>query len=566
MDAPLTVFRFANFELDRQRAELRGPDGAPIKLRRKSFDMLTLFAANAGRVLSKQELTEAVWPKVHVGEDSLFQCIREVRNALGDDRHAMIKVVPGRGYRFDVEVAAEVERAAAKPSAQPAPEPTPEPPPSAEPSPSWFRFSRPAALAALAIACVVGLAMGAPIVAPDFFQPAPPRLSVTPIEVSGGDEQMAAIAANVTERLTDGLATIDNLRVIAASPRAASAKTPDFILKSGLERNRDTWVLRTRLIVTSTGEVRPIPTVSVGIDGIDPLLQRTRLAAGLGHQVAKEINSLLNPSDRTAAPAESADSAGKAAVEQAIASINRTTRERFGEAQTILEKALAERPANTDVAVALAALKLRGIQLVWYGREQRFAAEDSARSLLESALRARPNSLPVLDAYCRLLVATNQFVDGLVACARTLSFDPWDGTALYHIGLAQLQLGRFDDALESFEQADRYDTPAVSRWTWLLGAGIACLMLDRPQEAVSWLNRSLAITVGSGRTHMVLAAAYQQIGRTTDAKAAMAKGLALRPGTTVLNVTLPFKNTSPVYRAATDRALRFMVAAGLPER
>ena len=564
MDAQLKLFRFGNFELDRQRAELRGPDGKPIKLRRKSFDLLTLFAANAGRVLSKQELTEAVWPKVNVGEDSLFQCIREVRNALGDDQHAMIKVVPGRGYRFDVEVSADAESRSPPPDATPA-----QPPESAqrpEPARPWFRLSRPAALAAVVGACVVGLAMAAPIVAPDFFQPTPPKLAVTPIEVTGGDEQMAAIAANVTERLTDGLAKIENLRVIAASPRAASAKTPDFILKSGLERTPDGWLLRARLIVAATDEVRPIPTVAVGIAGADPLLQRTRLAAGVGHQVAKEINALLNSGDRIAAQGGAADSAGKAAVEQAIASINRTTRERFGEAQTMLEKALAEQPGNTDVAVALAALKLRGIQLVWYGREERFGAEDSARSLLESALRARPNSLPVLDAYCRLLVATNQFVDGLVACARTLSFDPWDGMALYHIGLSQIQLGRFDDALETFKQADRYDTPQVSRWTWLLGGGIACMMLDRPEEAVSWLNRSLAITAGSGRTHMVLAAAYQQIGRTADAKAAMAKGLALRPGTTVLNVALPFKNTSPVYRAATDRALQFMVAAGLPER
>ncbi len=43
--------------------------------------------------------------------------------------------------------------------------------------------------------------------------------------------------------------------------------------------------------------------------------------------------------------------------------------------------------------------------------------------------------------------------------------------ALYDMGLDQLQLGRFDDALASFRQADRFDTPEVSRWTWQLGAG-----------------------------------------------------------------------------------------------
>ena len=54
----MTTLRFAGFELDEVRAELRGRDGAPIRLRPKPFAMLLLFAANAGRVVSKQEAAE----------------------------------------------------------------------------------------------------------------------------------------------------------------------------------------------------------------------------------------------------------------------------------------------------------------------------------------------------------------------------------------------------------------------------------------------------------------------------------------------------------------------------
>ncbi len=66
-----------------KRDELRGPDGVAVKLRPKTFEMLRLFAANPTRVLSKQELMEAVWPNVHVGEDSLFQGIRELPDRAG---------------------------------------------------------------------------------------------------------------------------------------------------------------------------------------------------------------------------------------------------------------------------------------------------------------------------------------------------------------------------------------------------------------------------------------------------------------------------------------------------
>ncbi|XUM20582.1 winged helix-turn-helix domain-containing protein [Bradyrhizobium oligotrophicum S58] len=71
--------------------------------------MLRLLVANPGRVLTKQELMEAVWPDVHVGEDSLFQCIREIRTALGDERRQTVKLASGGGYVFTADIASEAD-------------------------------------------------------------------------------------------------------------------------------------------------------------------------------------------------------------------------------------------------------------------------------------------------------------------------------------------------------------------------------------------------------------------------------------------------------------------------
>jgi len=193
---------------------------------------------------------------------------------------------------------------------------------------------------------------------------------------------------------------------------------------------------------------------------------------------------------------------------------------------------------------------MRGIQMVWYSPADSTAAAIRARAILERALHLKPRSVPVLEAYCRFLNATNEFAESLVACARTLDFDPWDGLALYHLGLAQLQLGRFEAALATFKEADRFDTPQVSRWTWPLGAGLTYLVMDRNQEALPWLLKSIAITPASGRSYMLLAAAYQRLGRPDEAKAAMTKALALRPDSTVGNVRLPTKNASAAFLAA----------------
>jgi Flp pilus assembly protein TadD len=106
----------------------------------------------------------------------------------------------------------------------------------------------------------------------------------------------------------------------------------------------------------------------------------------------------------------------------------------------------------------------------------------------------------------------------------------------------------------------------VSRWTWLLGAGVSYLMMGRDEEALPWLERSIAITPASGRPLFLLAAAYQRLGRSDEAKATIAQGLALRPGTTASNLGIPTKNTSPAYLEARTRIEQALIEAGLPER
>ena len=318
---------------------------------------------------------------------------------------------------------------------------------------------------------------------------------------------------------------------------------------------------------TATQEVQPVSPISVDINNTDPQLQQSRLVAGIGHQLALRINTMLNAAARPAKSDGALPSHGaKAAIEQATASIMQTTRDRFAVAQTMLEKALADDPDNVDLQVALAALQLRGVQMVWYSPQDSAAAENKAKALLERAVRSRPNSIPVLEAYCRFLNATNEFVESLVACAKILAFDPWDGMALFHMGVAHIQLGRFDDAVETFKQADRFDTPQVSRWTWPLGVGWAYVMMGRDAEALPWLERSIAITPASGRPLLLLATAYWRLGRTEDAKAALAAALKVRPGSTVQNVALPTKNASAAFLAERARIEKVLIEIGLPER
>jgi DNA-binding winged helix-turn-helix (wHTH) protein len=74
-----------------------------IRLRPRSFDVLSYLVRNAGRLVGKQELMDAIWADVAVTDDSLVQCLVEIRRELGEAEDR-IKTVRGRGYLLDCEV------------------------------------------------------------------------------------------------------------------------------------------------------------------------------------------------------------------------------------------------------------------------------------------------------------------------------------------------------------------------------------------------------------------------------------------------------------------------------
>ena len=72
--------------------------GTPVAIRPKTFLLLSHLARHRGTVLSKDALLDAVWPDVSVTEDSLTQCIRDARKALGDEAQQQLRTVTRRGY------------------------------------------------------------------------------------------------------------------------------------------------------------------------------------------------------------------------------------------------------------------------------------------------------------------------------------------------------------------------------------------------------------------------------------------------------------------------------------
>jgi Tol biopolymer transport system component/DNA-binding winged helix-turn-helix (wHTH) protein len=101
MPPEIKGFQFGGFVLDCAEEKLL-LDAEPVSLTPKAFLLLKTLVENQGKVLTKSELMEAVWPDSFVEEGNLPFTAFSLRKTLGDnsDDPRFIETVPRRGYKF----------------------------------------------------------------------------------------------------------------------------------------------------------------------------------------------------------------------------------------------------------------------------------------------------------------------------------------------------------------------------------------------------------------------------------------------------------------------------------
>ncbi len=99
------MYRFGQFALDSRKRTLSRAD-SPISLTPKAFDVLLFLVQNPNRLVTKEELLQAVWGDTFVEEGNLTQYISHIRKALGDNSEdtRLIVTIARKGYQFTVGV------------------------------------------------------------------------------------------------------------------------------------------------------------------------------------------------------------------------------------------------------------------------------------------------------------------------------------------------------------------------------------------------------------------------------------------------------------------------------
>jgi TolB-like protein/DNA-binding winged helix-turn-helix (wHTH) protein len=241
------LIAFDSFEVDLHSGELR-KNASRIRLQAQPFKLLVLLLANAGQVVTREEICRDLWPtNTFVDfEHSLAAAVNKIRDALGDsaDTPKYVETLPKRGYRFIGKVKSE-------------------PPVVIFPTETHESEGLAAVVAPkagisstrmLVRALAVALAVAALVAAALFIWKSagervaissPPRihsLAVLPVVNLSGDVGQDFFADGMTEELTTDLGKISALRVISRTSAMRYKDTKKPLREIARELNVDAVV------------------------------------------------------------------------------------------------------------------------------------------------------------------------------------------------------------------------------------------------------------------------------------------------------------------------------------
>jgi DNA-binding winged helix-turn-helix (wHTH) protein/TolB-like protein len=262
-------FRIGEYVVDTTRFRISHGD-VTVAVEPKVFDLLVHLIRHRDRVLTREQLFEAVWQGREVSDATLSNHVRSARKALGDsgELQQTIQTVRGRGYQFVAPVIEVVEEASSAvvgttPAATPAPTPAPAlvtGSPVEPPRRTW----RPALPLAVVVLLTAVLFLGARFLMAPSVQPEPsrPYILVVPFGVSdNATEYHRAFADQVTREVVDNLRKISGLRTVphASVFHFRDDKTREHILESlpGLQ-----FVLDGEVSVAPDGTLRITPRLA----------------------------------------------------------------------------------------------------------------------------------------------------------------------------------------------------------------------------------------------------------------------------------------------------------------
>jgi DNA-binding winged helix-turn-helix (wHTH) protein/tetratricopeptide (TPR) repeat protein len=240
--------------------------------------------------------------------------------------------------------------------------------------------------------------------------------------------------------------------------------------------------------------------------------------------------------------------------------LNMVSREDYEAVRTLQQWAVELDPGNSAALARLTFAIVTGVLNHW--SDDVVGDLHAADLTLQQAVRIAPESKMVRGAQCHILRAMRQFEAAITVCSEVARSFPDYSFPHKEIGYNKLMLGRLDEALADFLEADRIAPDSRLRWSWNQGMGLIYLMQGQDQKAIDLLSRAALDAPNAGHTAAYLASAYALVGREQEARDALDHYVKVWPKTSLNNFG-PMVGTA-AFNSKMERVREGLRLAGLP--
>lgn len=464
--------------------ELRTSSGEHVEIRPRSYAVLRLLAENAGRLVGKDELMTRVWDDVAVTEDSLTQCIADIRKAIGDDERRVLRTVSRKGYML-----VPAQRAALKPGR-----------------------------------------------APD-----KPSLAVMPFLTIGGGE--ATLGVGVATEIIGELARNRDLRLIARDSSFALAG--QNLMAQELGERLGARYLVEASAERAGGELRVDVQLVDAADGAIAWGERfaalasdiPRVRRDIGVKIATSLHAGMREAEKHSIlehPPRDLDVFTLTLRGLALKHQFHPDATRAGRRD--LQEATRRDPNYAPAWINLAWIDLIDIMMQLTG-ERGPAHLGDVIEQFNRAIAIDANLPAAYEGLSQALILANEVEQALPLARRALELGPSDTDAMLFLANTLLEAGEVKEALEKVEQAVSLNPLPPPYYNFYYA--VILWGNERYAEALEQTEECLRKAPGFGGAKVYRAAILVGLGRTEEAKAAFAEFAAMPSGTGIVPPRAP---------------------------
>ena len=541
---------FRGFVFLTKRRELRTVEGKAVDLRSQSAEVLSVLAARQGEIVSKDALMQAVWPHTFVTDDSLTQCIADIRRALGDDAHVIVETFPKRGYRLNADPSGAAEPNVAVGAAR-----------------AKTRFSqRGFVLAALVlVAAAIGAYFGA-----EAWRTAAvgssdmPRIAVLPFDDMSTGVDLGYLSDAVAEGIITELARSKTYAVIARNSSFRYRDQPldarqigddlgvDYLLEGSQQKIGDRLKVTAQLLNAHDGSHVWANTYHREIG--DLFVVQEEIIRTLADRVGRRIERPLPRSDASQVSALHFHLMGKAEFR----------RDNSAAGSELLRqlslKAIEADPTAQFGYIGLAWSYRFDAVFGWHEQEHdRDEALKRAAEYADKAILLAPDDAEAHNIRASIHTEAGEVEQALARYDQAIALNPSNSDILVRSTDLLLYIGRTDEAIDRIERAKGIDPFHPDWYHWQMGW--ALWEKNDCQAALAAMRKMSRMHTGA---HRMLAGIHACLGNERNAKEALAVFLRNSPGQSISQERREWQKiwTAP---GSLDRWIEDMRFAGLPE-